>query len=105
MSRVARAYYLEDQSRIDIAAELGISRFRVARLPAAARNPGMVHIEIRSSGLVNTELSIELENTLGLGRAIVLDIAADPLPALRAQLGRAAGQLLTELAGTATTSG
>jgi DNA-binding transcriptional regulator LsrR (DeoR family) len=98
MSRVARAYFLEDQSRIDIAAELGISRFRVARLLAAARTTGMVHIEIRSSGLVNTELSIELENKFGLSRAIVLDIAADPLPALRAQLSRAAGQLLTELA-------
>jgi DNA-binding transcriptional regulator LsrR (DeoR family) len=97
MSRVARAYYLDGQSRVDIANELGISRFRVARMLTAARTSGMVHIEIRSSGLVNTELSIELENTFGLDRAIVLDIVADHVPALRAQLGRAAGQLLSEV--------
>jgi DNA-binding transcriptional regulator LsrR (DeoR family) len=97
MSRIARAYYLEGQSRVDIASDLGISRFRVARMLTAARSTGMVHIEIRSSGLVNTELSIELENKFGLDRAIVLDIVADHLPALRAQLGRAAGQLLSEV--------
>ena len=31
MSRVARSYYLDGRSKSDIAAELNISRFRVAR--------------------------------------------------------------------------
>jgi DNA-binding transcriptional regulator LsrR (DeoR family) len=97
MSRIARAYYLEGQSRVDIAAQLGISRFRVARMLTSAREAGIVHIEIRSPGIVDTELSIELENKYGLTRAIVLDVPADDLPTLRGQLGRAAGQLLTEI--------
>lgn len=99
VSRIARAYYLEGQSRIEIADRLDISRFRVARMLETARRNGIVHIEIRSPGIVNTELSVELENTFGLGHAIVLDVPADDTAVLRAQLGRTAGQLLTEVAG------
>ena len=39
MARVARHYYLDDRSKSDIADDLGISRFRVARMLEAARRP------------------------------------------------------------------
>ena len=46
MSRVARSYYLDGRSKSDIAAELNISRFRVARLLEASRQSGLVRIVI-----------------------------------------------------------
>ena len=39
-ARVARQFYLEGVSKVDIADRLGISRFRVARLLDSAREAG-----------------------------------------------------------------
>jgi DNA-binding transcriptional regulator LsrR (DeoR family) len=44
---VARRYYLRDESKVDIARFLGVSRFKVARLLSLARSSGLVHVEIR----------------------------------------------------------
>ena len=44
---VARRYYLRDESKVDIARFLGVSRFKVARLLGLARSSGLVHVEIR----------------------------------------------------------
>ena len=49
-ARVARQFYLEGVSKIEIADRLGISRFRVARLLDSAREAGMVRIEIGLPG-------------------------------------------------------
>src|ERR1700678_737505 len=51
-ARVARQYYLEGISKVDIAERLGISRFRVARLLDSARESGLVRIEIGLPGRV-----------------------------------------------------
>lgn len=99
ISRIARAYYLDGQSRVEIADQLDISRFRVARMLETARSSGIVHIEIRSPGMVDAELSIDLQNAFGLKHAIVLAVPAEDPAVLRAQLGRTAGQLLREVAG------
>ena len=45
---VARRYYLDGASKSDIAAELGLSRFKVARLLDRARATGLVRIELDS---------------------------------------------------------
>ncbi len=44
ISRIARAYYLDGHSRVEIADQLDISRFRVARMLETARTSGIVHI-------------------------------------------------------------
>ena len=49
-ARVARQFYLEGVSKVDIADRLGISRFRVARLLDSARESGLVRIEIGLPG-------------------------------------------------------
>src|SRR5260370_37645216 len=49
-ARVARQFYLEGVSKIEIADRLGISRFRVARLLDSAREAGLVRIEIGLPG-------------------------------------------------------
>lgn len=105
ISRIARAYYLDGQSRVEIADQLDISRFRVARMLETARRRGIVHIEIRSPGIVNAELSIDLQKAFGLSHVIVLDVPADDAATLRAQLGRTAGQLLSEVVGDADVIG
>jgi DNA-binding transcriptional regulator LsrR (DeoR family) len=94
-ARVARMYYVDDRSKSDIADELGISRFRVARLIEAARRTGVVRIEIHSNGIVNTELSQQLQDRWGLAHALVID--DDEYPQLRQRLGQCAAALLQEI--------
>ena len=54
-ARVARQFYLEGLSKVDIADRLGISRFRVARLLGSAREAGKVRIEIGLPGAASTQ--------------------------------------------------
>jgi DNA-binding transcriptional regulator LsrR (DeoR family) len=98
-ARAARRYYFDDWSKTDIAAELGISRFRVARLLDAARASGMVRIEIDSPGFIDTDLSARLQQAFGLSHAIVLDLPNDDVPVLRRNLGQAAAEVLSETVG------
>lgn len=97
VARVARRYYLEDRSKSEIAGELGISRFRVARLLDTARRDGTVRIEIISPDTVDTALSDAVQTAFGLRHAIVLDLPEDDTVALRHALGAAAGDLLSEI--------
>ena len=60
-ARVAREFYIDGVSKIEIAGRLGISRFRVARLLDSARETGMVRIEIGlPGGALDAGLSAEL---------------------------------------------
>src|SRR6201992_3560112 len=96
-ARVARQFYLEGLSKVDIADRLGLSRFRVARLLDAARESGMVRIEIGlPGGTLDAGLSAELCSVFGLRHAFVFNFPEDAQP-LRARLGEAAGQGLADL--------
>lgn len=66
---IARRYYLEGRTRIQIAEELGLSRFKVARMLDEAVESGMVEIKIHDPGAVNVELSTELQRRFGLEHA------------------------------------
>src|SRR5271167_296812 len=97
-ARVARQYYLEGASKIDIADRLGISRFRVARLLDSARDAGMVRIEIGlPGGSLDAGLSAELCSAFGLKHAFVFNFPDDDEQALRHRLGEAVGQTLMDL--------
>ena len=97
-ARVARQYYLEGVSKIDIADRLGISRFRVARLLDSARDAGMVRIEIGlPGGNLDVGLSAELCSAFGLRHAFVFSFPDNEEQALRQRLGEAAGQTLMDL--------
>ncbi len=99
MARVARMHYEDDRSKKDIADELGISRFRVARLLDNAKRSGMVRIQIELPTEVNTELSVELQRVFGLRHAVVVDVADDDPEALRTRLGEVAAEVLQEVVG------
>src|ERR1700719_3226581 len=97
-ARVARQYYLEGVSKVDIADRLGISRFGVARLLEGARDAGMVRIEIGlPGGSLDAALSAELCSAFGLRHAFVFNFPDDESAVLRHRLGEAAGQALMDL--------
>jgi DNA-binding transcriptional regulator LsrR (DeoR family) len=97
-ARVARQFYLDGVSKVDIADQLGISRFRVARLLDAARAAGMVRIEIGlPGGSLDAGLSAELCSAFGLQHAFAFDFPDEDEPALRRRIGEAAGQALMDI--------
>jgi DNA-binding transcriptional regulator LsrR (DeoR family) len=63
IASVARRYYLENRSKIEIAEELGLSRFKVARMLETARDSGLVHIEIADPDMIDVDLSARLQAT------------------------------------------
>ncbi len=93
----ARRYYFDDASKSDIAAELGVSRFKVARLLDQARASGLVRIELDYRGEIDLDLSVRLGSAYGLRYCVVIDSPTDEDAVLRANLGRAAAGLLTEI--------
>src|ERR1700684_1290713 len=97
-ARVARQFYLEGVSKVDIADRLGISRFRLARLLDSARESGLVRIEIGlPGGALDAGLSAELCSAFGLRHAFVFNFPDDEQALLRHRLGEASGQALMDL--------
>lgn len=70
---MARRYFLDDRTKVQIAAELSLSRFKVARLIDLARSSGIVRITVATPGTVDTELSVLVRDRLGLARALVVN--------------------------------
>ncbi len=97
IASVARRYYLDGRSKVEIAEEFSLSRFKVARLLDDARSSGLVRIEIGHPGAVDVELSGRLMSTLGLQHCVVTDTPDDHPASLREHLGTAAADLLTEI--------
>jgi DNA-binding transcriptional regulator LsrR (DeoR family) len=94
---VARRYYLDGKSKIEIADEFKLSRFKVARLLEDARSSGLVRIEIGQPGAIDLDMSGELQSAYGLLHAIVVDTVEDDSLALRRLVGTAGAQLLSEI--------
>lgn len=96
MAHVARKYYHGGQSKSEIADQLYLSRFKVARLLDAARDRGIVTFDIGLPGSINLGLSDELRSAYRLRRAIVIDDADLADDELFARLGAATTTLLAE---------
>ncbi len=94
----ARRFYLEGRSKVEIAEEFGLSRFKVARILDLARDSGIVRIDIRLPGRIDAELSGAVQEACGLRRAIVVGTPSDDQNDVRRQLGSVAADLLTEIA-------
>jgi DNA-binding transcriptional regulator LsrR (DeoR family) len=93
----ARRFYLEGVSKSEIAAEIGVSRFKVARMLDWARETGLVRIELDTRGEIDLDLSVRLRAALGLRHCVVIDAPEDDEELLRGALGRAAAELLAEI--------
>jgi len=96
---VARRYYLDGRSKVEIAGEFGLSRFKVARLIDEARASGLVRIEIGHKGLIDVDLSARVQERFGLQHAVVVDVTDDRDESVRKHLGQVAAELLTEVIG------
>ena len=94
---IARRYYLDGLSKIELAEEFGVSRFKVARLVEMARRHGLVRIEVAHPGTVNVELSRRLRDSFHLRHCVVVDTQEDDPAGLRKQLGLAGAELLAEV--------
>lgn len=93
---IARRYFLEGRSKVEIAAETGVSRFKVARILETALAEGIVRIEITVPGHLDIDLSRRLREARRLKHALVVT-TADSDEIRRVDLGKAAGQLLSEI--------
>src|SRR5688572_23091953 len=74
---ITRRYYLDGASKLDIAAEFGLSRFKVARVLDEARRSGLVRIDIVVPAEIDTELSERLRTRYELHQAIAVTTAGD----------------------------
>ncbi|WP_093608466.1 sugar-binding transcriptional regulator [Streptomyces indicus] len=96
---MARRFYLEGKSKIQIAEEFGVSRFKVARVLETALERDLVRIEIRVPAELDAERSDKLRARYGLRHAVVVESPAEseeqsPDPE---NLGEVAADLLGEL--------
>lgn len=69
---VARRYYLDDKKKNEIADELGVSRFKVARLLDEARARGLVRITIEMPTDLDVPLGDVFARQFGLRRAVIV---------------------------------
>lgn len=78
-SYVARLHYKEGLSKQEIAARVGISRFKVARLLTQARAEGIVRIEVEDPVRIDDQAGRSLAERYGLELAVVVP-EVDELP-------------------------
>jgi Putative sugar-binding domain len=99
---MARLFYLENKSKIEIAEEFGISRFKVARMLENAIRDGLIRLEIHLPAELDADLSDALRTRFDLTHAIVFTSPAQgpggegPDPVTH-RLGAVAADLLTEI--------
>src|SRR4051812_24975669 len=79
---VARLYVRDDLPKNAIATQLGLSRFKVARLIDRPRAEGLVTIHFVSPDGIDRQLSARLADTLGLAKVLVADPVRRPSVAI-----------------------
>lgn len=91
--RIAKAHYLDDLTKVQIADALGISRFKVARLLDVARSTGIVTISINEDPQPEDMLATRLRHLLGLRECLVIPTGRAVNP--RRQVAAAAAGFLS----------
>ena len=96
---IARRFYVLGQSKLEIADEFGVSRFKVARILDQARESGLVRVEFELGMPVDLALSDELRAAYGLNRVFVLEraLSRGDRPAVRRHIGAIAAAVLSEV--------
>lgn len=95
-ANVARRHFIGRQNKSDIAKDLSLSRFKVARLIEEAIEDGIVSFVINEPGDVDAGLSEALRQRFGLTAAIVLRGSSTSAKAAIEPLGALAAQVLEE---------
>jgi len=95
--RVAQRHYFARRSLVEIGRELGISRFRVARLLEEGERRGVVDITLHRPAGTRRDLTIRLKAKYGLRHAVIVNAGGPGESRLRLALGKAGAQLLSNL--------
>jgi DNA-binding transcriptional regulator LsrR (DeoR family) len=93
--RAAWLYYIEGLTQADVARAMTISRSKVIRLLAAARDSGVVHIRIDARGSEQRALERRLIRAFDLDEAIVAPAPVDDA-AVASVVGQAAGSYMAD---------
>ena len=93
--RAAWLYYVEDMTQEQIGRFLNISRAKVIRLLASARETGIVRIRIEGRAGAQIALERQLASAFGLSDAVVVPAPADESE-VAAVVGHAAGTYLSD---------
>lgn len=93
-TRVAWFYYMENRTQGEITERLGLTRARVNRMLAEARESGIVQITLNSSFASCAALEHALKQRYGLRDAVVIPTPENP-DLLLGLLGMAAGDYLS----------
>ncbi|WP_166791501.1 sugar-binding transcriptional regulator [Cryobacterium sp. Hh38] len=88
-----------DRSTMDIAEELGISRFAVGRMIRRARDEGLVEVVSRLPHPVDTQLSKALEREFGLSSALVVIPPSASDVGARAVIASIAARMVSDMVG------
>ena len=94
---VARLYFLEARSKSEIADELGINRFKVARILDEALESGIVKIEISVPAGIDDALSEQLRRAFDLHHVVAVEAGDIDEVHLRRTLAHTATALVSEL--------
>jgi DNA-binding transcriptional regulator LsrR (DeoR family) len=96
MLKVCHQAYRRQLSHTEIATNLGISRFQVARLLRAALDAGYVSVNILEPERWHSDLEDEMEGRLGLKAVVVVDGEDVEESELQSRVADAAGRFLLE---------
>ena len=97
LADVARAYFLDGRSKVEIAADFSLTRFQVAKMLDDARGYGIVSIEIRDPRNRAAGLEDELAAVLGVQRVEIVDVTNGDLGDNAERVGIAVMELIREL--------
>ncbi|NRG43050.1 DNA-binding transcriptional regulator [Rathayibacter sp. VKM Ac-2835] len=97
ISYAAKRFYRDGRTRIQIADEMKLSRFKVGRMLDQAQELGIVRIEIVNPGGVDLDLSIALQERFSLKRALAVTAPGETPEVIQDALGRVAANLLMEI--------
>jgi DNA-binding transcriptional regulator LsrR (DeoR family) len=96
LADLARGYYVDDRSKVELAERFGLSRFQVAKLLKSARDEGVVSIDIRDPRSWSPHLHEGLADGLGIERVQVVDVEGVGDDEATTRVGNAVMQALKE---------
>ena len=96
LAYVARRRYVDGVTNLQLADELGVSRFKVARMLDDAVEHGIIRFDIHSPGAIDVELSLRLQDRYRLHRSVVVHVPVDEPQQIQRSLGLVAAQFATE---------
>jgi len=92
----ARRFYVEGLTKVEIARQLGVSRFKVARLLSMALEAGLVRIEINVPSSVDGELGEALRERFGVREVYVVRPEDDGVAGQRRAVAQFTAGLMEE---------